>query len=266
MRLVEKIGFDLGCLVDVSIDSALKTAIEHNYSAVEILGDESRSDLGFCGIWPWEDRIWDQIEPLLDSLQFKAYHAPYFSLNFLTLNPVLRNSALEQIKRSIDVAKEMGLDPVIIHPGQPRKDMDQRVVNLLLITYLEEVARYAEECQVKVAIESCEYFSDLFIFEHYLDKVTSQYLGICLDLNQEMVVLNQLDNKLLKNFIHRVSKKLFHVRFHGIDSEQIYGKLSYAEICKYLICANYEGTLIFRDVADIQVNNNQTNGLSYKVG
>lgn len=265
MRLGEQIGLALGCLADVEVDEGLKVALEHNYSAIEILGDESFSDLGMRGLWPWEERVWNLIKPMLEPFRFKGYHAPYDNLNFMTLNPIIRDAAIEQIKASIDIAAEMGLSPVIVHPGRVRADMDERLFDLLITTFLKEVAAYAEEKQVKVAVETCEVFADLSIAEKYIAQVESPYLGICLDFNQEMAEKNDLINGL-ESFISNHSDRLFHCRFHGMESEATNLGLEYKQIMKSLIDHKYQGAVIFQIVNDAIDNLNETRDVIYKVG
>lgn len=265
MRLEEQIGLALGCLADVEVDEGLKVALEHNYSAIEILGDESFSDLGMRGLWPWEERVWNLIKPMLEPFHFKGYHAPYDNLNFLTLNPIIRNAAFAQIKASIDVAAEMGLSPVIIHPGKARENMDERLLDLLITTFLKEVAAYAEEKQVKVAVETCEIFANLSTVEKYIAQVESDYLGICLDFNQEMAEMNDLINSL-DRFISKHSEQLFHCRFHGMESEATNLGLEYKQIMKSLINQGYQGAVIFQIVNEAIDNLSETRDVIYKVG
>lgn len=266
MRLGEQIGLALGCLADVEIDEALQTATKHGYQAVEISGDEAHADLGFRGLWPWEERIWDFVQPMLQPFQFKAYHAPYDGLNFLTLNPINRDNTLDQIRTAIDTAAERGLSPVIVHPGQPREDMDERVVDLLITAFLQEVAAYAEEKEVKVAIESCELFENLNNLQHYMAKIESPYMGICLDLSPAMVEANGLDSDSLNAFICSVSGRLFHCRLHGMAAEQAQGRLNYEEAVKTLVERDYQGAVIFQIVTDAIDNIDETRNVIYKVG
>lgn len=251
MRLGEQIGLALGCLADVEIDEGLKLANEHGYQAVEICGDESFADLGLRGLWPWEVQIWNHIKPMLKPFHFKVYHAPFEGLNFLSLNPLIRSNSLDQIKAAIDIAAEMGLSPVIIHPGKPRADMDACVVDLLVTTFLQEVASYAEEMQVKVAVESCEYFADLKVMQHYIAKIDSPYLGICLDVSPEVTELNSTD--LIKEFISEFSGRLFHSRIHakGQASENEW-------VGTALVEEDYHGAVIFQLVTDEIENINAT--------
>ncbi len=264
MRVVEHVGLALGCLADVEITEGLKMASEHGYSAVEIFGDESFADLGLRGVWPWEEEIWDQIQPLLKPFRFKSYHAPYANLNFLTLNPVIRVAVFEQIRASIDIAHEMGLSPVIIHPGKPRKDLNERVTDLLMTTFLKKVAEYAEKKDVKVAVESSEYFENLEILQNYIKKIDSPYLGVCLDLDEKLVEKNALNNNLVDKFIREESAKLFHVRLHGMGSTS--GRINYENICKTLAEENYQGAVVFEIVTDKIDNINKTCNVIYKVG
>lgn len=266
VRLGEQIGLALGCLADVEIDEALQMASKHGYQAVEIAGDEAYADLGFRGLWPWEERIWNFVQPMLEPFQFKAYHAPFDGLNFLTLNPVSRTNTMDQIRAAIDTAAEMGLSPVIVHPGQAREDMDERVVDLLMSTFLQELAAYAEEKEVKVALETCEFFENLNNLQHYMAKVDSPYLGICLDLNPAMVEANGLDSDSLNDFICSVSSKMFHCRLHGMVSEQAQGRLNYEEAVKTLVERDYQGAVIFQIVTDAIDNINETRNVIYKVG
>lgn len=262
MRLVEQIGLALGCLADVEIDEGLKLATEHGYTAVEICGDESFADQGLRGVWPWEELIWNHVKPMLGSFHFKAYHAPFDGLNFLTLNPLVRSNTLDQIKSAIDIAAEMGLSPVIVHPGQPRKDMDEFVLDLLVSTFLQEVATYAEEKQVRVAIESCDYFADLSTLRHYIAKVESPYLGICLDVNAEVVEANGAE--AIKDFVCEFSSRLFHCRLHGMVPGQ--AEVNYERIVSTLIEEDYQGAVIFQLVTDEIENINENRDVIYKVG
>lgn len=266
MRLAEKIGWDLGCLVDVSVDEGLKVAKERQYPAVEILGDESLSDWGLHGLWPWEERVWHVIKPMLGSFRFKSYHSPYVDLNYLTLNPIVRETTLEQIKRAIETAKEMELSPVIVHPGLPKKNMDERVVDLLMTTFLQELADYAEERQVKVAIESCEYLTNLSRLQHYITKINSPYLGICLDISEELTALNQLDSNRLDGFITENSSKIFHVRLHGIVAQQPNSQINYEKIVQRLLECTYTEAIVFTSETVTIDNIQKSLDVIYKVG
>lgn len=262
MRLVEQIGLALGCLADVEIDEGLKLATEHGYKAVEICGDESFADQGLRGVWPWEEQIWSHVKPMLEPFHFKAYHAPFDGLNFLTLNPLVRSNSLEQIKTAIDIAADMGLSPVIVHPGQPRKDMDEFVLDLLVSTFLQEVATYAEEKQVRVAIESCEYFANLSTMRHYIANIDSPYLGICLDVNHEVAELNSAE--VIEDFVSEFSNRLFHCRLHGMVPGQ--AEVNCEQIARALIEEDYQGAVIFQLVTDEIENINETRDVIYKVG
>lgn len=266
LRLMEKIGWDLGCLVDVSVDEALRVAKERQYPAVEILGDESLSDLGLHGLWPWEERVWSVLKPMLDSFRFKSYHSPYADLNFLTLNPIVRETTLEQIKRAIETAKEMDLSPVIVHPGLPRKNMDERLVDLLMTTFLQELADYAAEKQVKVAIESAEYLTNLSRLQHYIKKINSPYLGISLDISEELAAINQLDNDSLSDFIANTIDKIYHVRLHGIVAQQSNGQINYERIVQTLLEYTYDGAIVFTSEMVTLDNIQKSLDVIYKVG
>lgn len=265
MRLGEQVGLALGCLVDVEVNEGLKLASEHGYKAVEISGDESFSDQGIHGLWPWEERIWSFVQPMLEPFRFKAYHAPFEGLNFLTLNPVNRDNTLDQIKAAIDTAEEMGLSPVIVHPGHARADMDEHVLDLLMTTYLQELAAYAEEKEVKVAVKSCDVFANLATLKHFMAKVESPYLGICLDLSPEMVEANGLNDETLKEFICSVADRVFHCRLHGMVSEQK-GRVSYELAVQALVEVGYEGAVIFEFAAADAMHQMKTQNVIYKVG
>ncbi len=264
MGVGEKIGWYLGCLVDVEVQEGLRIAMERKYPAVEILGDESLSDMGLRGLWPWEEQLWNVVKPMLASFRFKAYHAPFAGLNFLTLNPVLRETTLEQIKCAINTASEMDLSPVIIHPGVAREGMDERVVSLLLFTLLTEVADYAAERQVKVAVECCEHFANISMLQHSIAQIDSPYLGVCLDINEEMAKLNGMDTESLSNFIREIGDKIFHVRFHGMTLEQS-NSLNYENIAQTLLEVDYPGAFIFRDEKTSESSEQLADNI-YKVG
>ena len=262
MRLAEQVGFAVGSLRDVEVEDGLERALEKNYSSVEICGDESLSDQGFRGLWPWESKMWDYIEPMLGEFNLTAYHAPYQGLNPLTMNPVIRDAAIKQIKAAIDIASEMDLSPVIVHPGLPRENMNERVERFLIEKFLTEIASYAEEKRVQVAVETCEIFENISILEEYIAKIDSAYIGICLDLRDDMIKLNDLDNQKIADFINKADDRLFHVRLHNINTELI----SHEKTVETLAKADYPGAVIFNIYENDFEQMDKTRQGFYKVG
>lgn len=94
---------------------------------------------------------------ILDSydVQF-TIHSPISDINLASPNDSIRNSSIEQVKESMDLALEIGADIVVVHPGQvpflARIFMDKILENNF--NSLNECAKYSKDLGVKMCIEN----------------------------------------------------------------------------------------------------------------
>ena len=79
----------------------------------------------------------DLIE-MMNSYDLKyTVHAPFIEVNPASVNPALGKTAIDEIKRSVDLANTLDSDIVVIHPGRYIFGKDKE--------YMQSVYRIAEE-------------------------------------------------------------------------------------------------------------------------
>ena len=84
-------------------------------------------------------------------------HAPYGVNNIASTDRELRETSVGNVKYSIDLAAKYGLGVVAFHPGRLSEETeDPEKVWQIMLDAVAEIARYAEEKKVFVAIENME--------------------------------------------------------------------------------------------------------------
>ncbi len=84
-------------------------------------------------------------------------HAPFIEVNPASVNPALSKAAIEEIKRSIDLANTLDSDIVVIHPGRSIFNNDKeymKEVYAIAEKNLKTIGEYAKDNGVHTCIEN----------------------------------------------------------------------------------------------------------------
>ena len=159
--------------------AAVDYLIESGYKSIDLPADER-----LCG----KEVLVSIIEYATSKGLEIGFHAPFRGLNIISTDEVTRLLSVEQIKRSIDLAAEHGIPVVTFHPGKPTSD-EESVEDAWarLFSAVEDIAAYAKEKRVRVAIENMEKrafeivctLEDLNRFAYI--AADNEYFGVTLD-------------------------------------------------------------------------------------
>ena len=84
-------------------------------------------------------------------------HAPFGVNNITSTDPVVRADSIANVKRSIDLSAKYGAGTVVFHPGRMKEEADDpEVIWTDLLAVVAELAQYAREKKVYLAIENME--------------------------------------------------------------------------------------------------------------
>ena len=120
------LGANTASLADYSLEGALTTAAGLGFQAVELLAYDgaTHSQGELCGVWfhdldtPAKDRLLHLLEPF----SRRSLHAPFADAPLFTYNQRTRESAIAQIKETIDLAAFIGAEAIATHANR-RKNL-----------------------------------------------------------------------------------------------------------------------------------------------
>lgn len=115
----------------------------------------------------------------LESYQIQTtIHAPLSDINLASHNQAIRKASVQQMKRSIDLARDLDAEVVVVHPGQMpilRRDLEEAILGYNLES-LAECADYAKDCGVSMCVENMPrieglLFQDLEDLDHLVREI-----------------------------------------------------------------------------------------------
>ncbi len=193
-------------------------------------------------------------------------HAPILDVTLGSLNRRVRNAAINEVKDSIDLAKELGSTVVVVHgmmgiltmpPGEWSKQVyrptreERELVEKQdknVVQALKECADYAPN--IILAVENLVFPHEMYRspeeMEELLYKVNRPNVGITLDIGHAAV-----SGYRASEYLNRLSEHIFHVHLHdnhGVIDEHLplgEGTLDYIGIIHNLMDSGYPGAVTF---------------------
>jgi sugar phosphate isomerase/epimerase len=93
----------------------------------------------------------------LESFNVEAtIHAPLSDINLASHNQAIRKASIEQMKRSMDLARSLDAEVVVVHPGQMPilgRGLEEAVLRYNQES-LAECAGYAADCGINMCVEN----------------------------------------------------------------------------------------------------------------
>ncbi|MDF2681463.1 MAG: sugar phosphate isomerase/epimerase, partial [Brevibacillus sp.] len=119
---------------------------------------------GFSGMEVWAEHVWfhesspQEIQDAAKRSGLKlTLHAASWDLNLCSLNQGIRRQSIQEIKRSMVLAREIGAKSVTIHPGRVTLSANSRAWHEpILIESLNELAHEACRLGRTLSIEHIE--------------------------------------------------------------------------------------------------------------
>lgn len=179
-------------------------------------------------------------------------HAPYGINNIGSADPVCRASSIANVKHTIDLVAKHNLGTVAFHPGRMSDDTDTpEAAWARTMDAVADIARYAKEKKVYVAIENMELrpyelvytIEDLNRFAPFAEN--NPYFGVTIDFaHYASHGIGLPDLRGLKLSVHdvhlsRIVDGVMHCALTGGD-----GTPNIGEVCRLLTDFGYDGYVV----------------------
>jgi sugar phosphate isomerase/epimerase len=187
-------------------------------------------------------------------------HAPFFEINLGSYFEDIRLISKEKIKKAIDLAGAIGVNPVVIHPGytflvDKVRDVEERTRENFM-NDLHEIYLYAKGKGVSIALENVYmpyfFFYDLYQFTKLHEAVPG--IGMCLDVGHAFITkctqgIKNPEDAILTDLGRIGIEHLFHVHLHnnlGVKDDHTFlqGNINLKRIVRGLDGLGYKGKII----------------------
>ena len=189
-----------------------------------------------------------------------SMHAPFLELNLGSFFQDNRIRTMIKLKSAIDMAHEIGCDPVVVHPGYAPlagrlKDIEDRTRGYFTED-LAEIARYAKEKGLRIALENVYlpvfFFREMDEFNAIRQEVPD--IGIALDLGHAYITklsAGEIDPEgaIIRDIEALGVEHLFHVHVHnnwGTKDDHLFldGAMDLKRVVHALDSIGYDGKAI----------------------
>lgn len=187
-------------------------------------------------------------------------HGSFSDLNIGAYNNNVRNFTLNEIKKSIIFAKDIGAKIVTIHPAEfgAIGHTYPETIRKNNIDSVKELALFAEEYNVKIGYENMPIFTWNQLIESYdpkeiksiIDSINLPNLGITWDIGH-----SNTTKISMSEYFTQFKDWLIHIHLHDNagpiegwnDTHMEVGKgtINWQEVFAYLTEMNFDGTLVF---------------------
>lgn len=209
---MKNIFFSSVLLWDFDIDEIIEIAHIEQFEGVEFRTEQ---------IW-YRDTNPKKIKNLLEQYSIvPLIHAPSWDINIASVNKSIRESSINEIKKSIDLSKEIGSKEITIHPGSYNLSKEFYELHLeLIVNGLNEICQYANSKGQTVSIELMEDASKQLIIStnrmNYLLSNLPENASVTIDIahfDNEQKFDYALKNlyKISKAHISNRTKATYHV-------------------------------------------------------
>ncbi len=231
-----------------SIEDVFKDAKRFGYDYIELWGGRPHAfapDLKNGDIRHIRELIEKNDMPVRGyTPEHNAY--PY---NFMIGSEAMRRDAVDYLKLSMDMGKEMGADFTLMSPAHAGYDATTAEIWERLIKTMRELTAYAEKINHKIVLEAltpfesnvCKSANDL---AEVFRQVPSEYLvGVC------DIVPPFLQQESIMAYFDKLGDKMYHM--HVVDSDGISdthilpgeGRIPLRELMHEVKEINYQGTM-----------------------
>ena len=186
------------------------------------------ASLGFRGLEIWTEHLWregsptDLKEPLAKIPLRYFLHAPFMDLNPCSRNPRVARLSLSEQLRALRLARELGIELVVLHPGRcsSSKDSPEGYWPLLLES-LRRLENEAEKLGITVAVENMEPRAKEFMvrpmdFARLLREIPG--LKLCLDLAHAAAA----GDDVLNGFVGELAEHICHVHLSNVGEGRVH--------------------------------------------
>lgn len=144
-----EIGFSTLSLFMKSYEEICEIATSNNFKMIEILSEGPYNPYNLL-----ENKY--LLEPLYSYDLDINIHGPNIDLNLASLNDGIRNESIKQIKKTIDLAREIDANFITIHPGQVGR-REKRIRDMAIENSknsIKECVEYGENVSCELSVEN----------------------------------------------------------------------------------------------------------------
>ncbi len=171
-------------------------------------------------------------------------HASSWDLNITSTSKDVRDFSIEQIRKSIDLAYEIGAKIITVHPG--RKSFfraEETEISKTQREIFHDFYRYSDGKDVKICIENIEDTGkEVMVTE---TDFFNFFAGISDALYVTMDITHLGDFEKIKNFYSTLKEKILHIHISDFNSSEMHipmgkGALQTEQVLSYLN-GSYDG-------------------------
>ncbi|WP_297898763.1 sugar phosphate isomerase/epimerase family protein [Methanobrevibacter sp.] len=235
-----KIGVSTLAINNDKLYDDLKFFNELNIDYIEILQEYPNSNINV---------------DLLNSFDFKyTIHSPIIDLNIASLNKSIQLASINEIIKSIDLAKTLDSDIVVVHPGSI-PFLARNYVDKVLSKCRESLViceNYGSDYDVHIAVENMPNIDNFL----YKDINTLNRLLFDLDIGMTLDVGHAAVNGFSEKELYFDSIKHVHLSDNNYDNDMHYslgeGSIDFKAVIKNFEKNNYNGIFV------IEVNDKES--------
>jgi sugar phosphate isomerase/epimerase len=189
-----------------------------------------------------------------------SMHAPFLEINLGSYFQDNRARSMGKLRSALDMAHEIGCDPIVVHPGYTSlagrlKDVED-ITRGYFIEDLTELSGYAKDRGLRIALENVHmpifFFCDLGEFNKLHQEIPG--IGLTLDLGHAYITKRSRgeedpEGAIIRDIEHVGIEKLFHVHVHNNwgtrdDHLILNGDMDLKRILRALDGLEYRGKVI----------------------
>ena len=221
-----KLGVSTSVFLHQNLETALQKIGDLGLKYVEIWGEPPHL---------WVDNVnynyLKSVKKLLNKYNLEpSYHGPAHDVDITSMNPGIKKESIKQHKRSLDIAKYLGVKVYVVHAGSFYPgDIDKTNQGFdRLYSSIDELLTLAKKYDIVLAIENHPVnengiFNNPKTMKKVIDDFNSPYIKATLDLGHA-----NLTNYPVIDYIKELKDDIKHIHLNdnnGLeDLHQIYGR------------------------------------------
>lgn len=239
-----KKGISIWSFKETDLKKCFELAKDAGFDGVEVALDET----GLVSLEATKEDIMS-VKEMASSVGIELYSVAcglYWDYNYTSNNPEYRKKAKEITKKQLQIASWLGCDTILVVPGavdvafNPDYDVtDYDIAYDRCLEALKELAPYAEELKVSIAIENVwnKFLLSPLEMRDIIDKVNSDYVGSYFDVGNSLYCgYPQQWIKILGKRIKKVHLKDYRKNVGSLDGfvDILAGDVDYIAVKKTL--------------------------------
>lgn len=209
----------------------------------------------YHSLWPWEikGKYIQIIRRFSENFKFKSFHLPFSDLNPISLNTRIGKESLTQIMMSIDLAKTLEFNFVVMHAKGRRFGANEKQENAYWIMTIKDIAEYAKEKGILLCLENFDYYHDLKDLTDAVKKLSKFNVKVNFDIGhanfpEDNLPLKHYGN--IRDFMNAEHAIIHSIHLHdysrikGVDHLPVgKGNIDFCELFEELNKYNFQGPI-----------------------